>query len=384
MDTSTPSHMGLYRTKEIIPEETSPISAQDQDTSNGSDSVGIIANNKPTQISDCMDQSKLTPVKVVSESAEERNLMGGAQNLSNAYKKSTSLPNLSWDNVDNSLFIGYPTRNKLYVTRTRSKTVGTIDGVDCSGWSHGDFSNDSNKCVPEKDGVFGRDNSLLDNNIGNDVSNKQLENVNTPLDQVNMGSPMLRSTKRRLNISPNTPVGLVRKIHQECDKQPVAAMITFGEDVEMEDLDYDSSERDVNVNCPTPNDRIIKMGLRRKLLKAVGDKLEQDSSERILSSNVNPNREQGAISEPTGQNKVVNVKGKPVKLLSRRTKLARKNYKSTKKKGSKAKDSVGIDESQRLMDEFINKMPCDKQVLAGQCVDEAVFEQGREPEDIIN
>ena len=235
-----------------------------------------------------------------------------------------------------------------------------------------------------KDGAFGRDNSLPNNNIGNKVSNKQVENVNTPLDQVNLGSPILRSTKRRLNISPNTPVGLVRKIHQEGDKQPVAAMITFGEDVEMEDLDYDSSERDLNVNCPTPNDRIIKMGLRRKLPKAVGDKLEQDSSERILSSNVNPNREQGAISEPTGQNKVVNVKGKPVKLLSRRTKLAHKNYKSTKKKGSKAKDSVGIDESQRLMDEFINKMPCDKQVLAGQCVDEAVFEQGHEPEDILN
>ena len=43
----------------------------------------------------------------------------------------------------------------------------------------------------------------------------------------------------------------------------MATMITFGEDVEMEDLDHDSSERDLNVNYPTPNDRIIKIGLRR-------------------------------------------------------------------------------------------------------------------------
>ena len=65
--------MGPYRTSEIIPEEQSPISQQDQDTGSEGDTVENIATERPTQVSDCMDQTKLTPEKVVSESMEEKN-----------------------------------------------------------------------------------------------------------------------------------------------------------------------------------------------------------------------------------------------------------------------------------------------------------------------
>ena len=58
-----------------------------------------------------MDKNRITPVKILSESVEEKNLAGGASDLSRAAKRSNSMPNLSWDNVDNCLFKKYPTRN---------------------------------------------------------------------------------------------------------------------------------------------------------------------------------------------------------------------------------------------------------------------------------
>ena len=97
-----------------------------------------------------------------AESAEEKNLAGEAGNLGNAYRRSTSLPNLSWENIDNSLFSGYPIRNRLHVKRSRNMTVETVDGVDCSGWSHGDFSNNSIKNGLRYNDNFISRNSMFD------------------------------------------------------------------------------------------------------------------------------------------------------------------------------------------------------------------------------
>ena len=129
------------RNNEIIPDQTSPIGQELQTTSELEvDSTKDIASGNPTQLSDALDQNKLTPDKILSESQENKNLCGGAKDLSKAHKKSVSLPNLSWENIDNSLFISYPTRDKRYVASTRRMSVGMIDGVDCSKWSERDFS----------------------------------------------------------------------------------------------------------------------------------------------------------------------------------------------------------------------------------------------------
>ena len=53
--------------------------------------------------------------------------------LSNAAKKSTSMPNLSWDNIENSMFKPYQTRNRLHVNRARSVSI------DYTEWSNDDF-----------------------------------------------------------------------------------------------------------------------------------------------------------------------------------------------------------------------------------------------------
>ena len=49
------------------------------------------------------------------------------------------MPNLSLDNIENSLFNPYPTRNRLQVVRTRSFSVDNIS-VDYTQWSNDDFS----------------------------------------------------------------------------------------------------------------------------------------------------------------------------------------------------------------------------------------------------
>ena len=94
MNTSTPKQAWTYRATEAIPDETSPIVNDNKnDTRNRTDLSGGMASNK------------LTPIKPLSESSENRNLAGGAKDLSGANKKSMSLPNLSWDTIDNCLFM---------------------------------------------------------------------------------------------------------------------------------------------------------------------------------------------------------------------------------------------------------------------------------------
>ena len=47
---------------------------------------------------------------------------------------------------------------------------------------------------------------------------------------------MLRKTKRILNISPSTPVGLQRKV-QNLEAKEDPCVITYGEDIEMTDVE---------------------------------------------------------------------------------------------------------------------------------------------------
>ena len=107
-----------------------------------------------TELSGNLDNNHLSPVKTLTESTEEKKLAGGAKDLSNAGKRSTSLPNLTWDNIENSLFHWYPTRNKSHVIRNRTMSEGDAMEVDYTKWSNKDFFDGSELvleqelCVP--------------------------------------------------------------------------------------------------------------------------------------------------------------------------------------------------------------------------------------------
>ena len=72
-------------------------------------------------------------------------LAKGARDLSAGYKKSNSVPNLSWDNIENTLFSKYPTRNKENILRQRPKShsINGLGDVDCSQWTNDDFKTNS-------------------------------------------------------------------------------------------------------------------------------------------------------------------------------------------------------------------------------------------------
>ena len=133
METSTPTTIRDYRDVKLIPDEDSPIKSVGNETPNDltggtehKSPTDLIEHKSPTQISNNMDNTKLSPDKVLSESEIERKLVGGAGDLSGALRKSKSLPNLSWETVENSFFIHYPTRNKHHIVRRHS----TMDEVD--------------------------------------------------------------------------------------------------------------------------------------------------------------------------------------------------------------------------------------------------------------
>ena len=104
MNSSTPNNRKLYREQQIIPVETSPILEVQGELINASTSWDGSETRGRTNLSDELDKNRITPIKILTESNEERNLAGGARDLSLADKKSTSMPNLSWENIENNLF----------------------------------------------------------------------------------------------------------------------------------------------------------------------------------------------------------------------------------------------------------------------------------------
>ena len=133
VNTSTPTQWGSYRESQLIPDDTSPILLEQAVKDTSDDETGVIESVNRTEVSGNLDKNKLTPDKLLSESKEDQNIAGGARDLSNAAKKSTSMPNLSWDNIENSMFKPYQTRNKLHVNRARSVSI------DYTEWSNDDF-----------------------------------------------------------------------------------------------------------------------------------------------------------------------------------------------------------------------------------------------------
>ena len=267
MNTSTPTSMGPYRQSKLIPDETSPILIVSPDKGSEVPSFDNLAQKSPTELSGDLDRNCITPVKVLTESKEDKKLAGGARDLSLAGKRSSSLPNLSWDNVENSLFRDYPTRNRMHLVRNRMLSMGDIDDIDYTRWSNKDF--------PDGDAMKqGKELEKQDTESEKLCTDSEVKGGNGQVGGcvTSNGSPMLRNSKRQLNVSPSTPIGLLRK-HLFREQRQEMMEITFSEDIDMVDLeekgDINYSNEGVSTNkikAPTygelSNRKIIR-GKRR-------------------------------------------------------------------------------------------------------------------------
>ena len=240
--------------------------------------------------------------------------------------------------------------------------MGTMDGIDFTNWSEGDFTKDSDKVEPVPEIVSFE---LCPLTPAGNLKFNSIGSLATPamkVGQGDTGSPALRSAKRSLKLSPSTPVGLTRKIPNVCNKSSIKT-ITLEEDVEMEDLEFGIVKPEpVEISETVGSGRKFIRGLRRRLIDA------STSSEPSKVAQKSPGREVAKEKESTDKNVAV-FKGKSVRFLRQKNKLQHINYKSTKKKKfskdkEKARDKTQ-DRNQRLIDEFIYSNSRSNQVIVG-------------------
>ena len=343
MQTSTPRSMDEFRHTPLIPDQVSPPATSPISSASGmSDTSGVSIQLGRTNVSDPLDKIKLTPDKPISTSIEETRLAKGARDLSAGIKKSNSLPNLSWDNIENALFTSYPTRNRENIIRPRPRahSISGVGDVDFSQWTDDDFEPNSERSSKtgmgehvvqrrpgDKKSLSELEEHLSESNKstrgaeqGSPGSNKISPGVDKELYESNKvapvvmqespesnntinggartmeivtpthrslsngilgASPLLKSMKRVLRISPSTPIGLARKLQLRSQGQDIKP-ITFGEDVEMTDLEFcrhQANDLGSYIARPEPSpvaDRKIIKGFRRRLLSVGGGCMNSD------------------------------------------------------------------------------------------------------------
>ena len=142
METSTTTHVGGYRMVELISGDDSTLDSlgtpgnSDISSDTTNDMTGGTKKKSPTQVSNNMDGTKINPDKVLSGSDIEQKLAGGAGESSGALRRSNSLPNLTWETIENSLFETYPSRDKQHIVRKHC----SMGDINISAWSNKDFS----------------------------------------------------------------------------------------------------------------------------------------------------------------------------------------------------------------------------------------------------
>ena len=372
MNTSTPDLKSCYRSTKLIPEEASPIEELiegDKDGSQSSSSQQVLTSNTRTNISGQLDITRLTPIKKLTTSVEDLKLVGGARDLSNAKKRSRSLPDLSWDNIENALFYPYETRRRENLEKKKSCSSGQIDNVNYLDWSNKDFTPELNKekgqveQESEKNvdvgGVAGRDASSTHSHASPILE----KNVSVTQSDA---SPMLRKAKRNLDISPSTPVGLHRKLKSR-DSKEAMNIITFSEDVEMVDAQDAQviTERDQETSTINKmlERRPFMRGLRRSRLESLSSSVSTDTS------NVQTLMPTPKDKQPEGMSKIT-IKGMSIKNLKLRNKKQQANYKTTRKKGESNKGrTMGGQKhnikGQRLIHQYYTLTPKNNQDIVG-------------------
>ena len=402
MDTSTPTHVDGYRSMQLIPDVESPIDRGVNQESTTEDTTGGEVDPKsPTHLSGHMDQNKLTPVKLLSESAEERRLAGGASDLSKGFRRSNSLPNLSWENINNSLFNPYPTRNKLYIVGNRRHSMSDVE-IDYSRWSNRDFTDsvvgtdqselvqlggtesnelmqpgdtESNKSMQAEQITEMRD---TDDKLEASESNKlmqveQITEMRTTDDKLEAsvveindvnGSPILRNVKRGLNISPSTPLGLPRKQLFQGGKQETKS-ITFGEDVEMLELGENQTGNgttECSQEQGTPVNRRISKGLRRKHLDL---DLGSGIFSRMPTRDHDVTRDKIDVNGGNNHQKGISVKSLKLKHKKKQTSKELMNHKATRKKQNNINKANVLERKQRTIYNYFEVKPKSNNLIVG-------------------
>ena len=166
-------------------------------------------------------------------------------------------------------------------------------------------------------------------------------------------SQVLRKVKRPLNISPSTPVGLQKK-YQARDTNESIQVITFNQDVDMEDLELDGisqgptqtdANSENNKHHETPSRKFIR-GLRRMTTETP-------------KTGAQP---QTPVMNDDKANS--NMKGISVRSLRQRSSTRVKNYKSTKKKNLR-NGSQKHDKNQHVIDDFYTSTPLNNPNVVG-------------------
>ena len=182
-------------------------------------------------------------------------------------------------------------------------------------------------------------------------------------------SPVLRKSKRMLNISPSTPIGPQRKLLVGEESTNIQ-IITFNQDVEMLDLDNVESDQDQSTpkakfsttDAPidasrgrklpqTPGRRVLT-GLRRRAHRDITDTSKLNNAAMPSDQDLALVRS-GQVDET--RDKRLNMKGISVKVLKQESKERGKDYKARKKKTLLR--TPKLDHNQRLIYDFYSSTP---------------------------
>ena len=162
-------------------------------------------------------------------------------------------------------------------------------------------------------------------------------------------TPLLGSVKRKLDLSPSTPVGLLRKqlLTEGVNK---IGEINYGDDVEMVDLGMSPVLKgDLRPTASGVNNRKVLKGLRRQLEVNKGEQ-GSPSSTKVLDEACSTD-----AKSPSDRNtqKGTSIKNIKHRLKDKRVSYMEKkcvNFKTRKKKKKNTRSDV--DNSQRMIYEF--------------------------------
>ena len=204
----------------------------------------------------------------------------------------------------------------------------------------------------------------------------------TNIDQT--AGQVLKHNKRALAMSPSTPVGIQRK-HVVDGNRMSRNLLTFGEDIEMFDLEQGDQDTGTENNSPVRvGVRRTATGLRRRHLG-----LELSAGAFSLDGVWENTRDHtgtkhDGIPDNLAQKtrKGTSVKSLRLKARNNKTNKERKSYKSTRKK--KHQDIVDKDRTQSLISNFFHKIPNNSVIVGNDGGNSDVYGPDRGPDGVLD
>ena len=263
MNCSTPN-TSTYRSKLELPDETSPISGRESLIADSVDSgesfEALIKEKSPTNMSDQLGVSRLTPIKQESSSMEKKKLMIATNNWTRAavwagiIRKTRSMPDLNisigsnclatkigHETAHNAIDQGFRTRRRLFSLQDLGQeSVGSIHEM-VSRWStKSNFEETPNDSTQSNVDAVGKilkpdvetPEKILNSNVetAGKILSSNVETVGKILSSITLGkdasgdilnqkaTPCRSNIKRSLHLSPDTIMGSPLKYRIYDDK----------------------------------------------------------------------------------------------------------------------------------------------------------------------